>query len=75
MGAHVPDDPATAWTPRPVSGWARLAGWVIGVPLVLLIAALFLALLGCVATFVYMALLFEMALVAPVVLVAHALLR
>jgi hypothetical protein len=33
------------------------------------------ALLGCVATFVDLTLLFEMAVVAPVVLVVHALVR
>ena len=38
-------------------------------------AVLMLALLGCLATFVYLALLFEAALLAPVVLVVNALVR
>jgi hypothetical protein len=50
-------------------------GWALGIPLLAVFAVLMLALLGCLAAFVYLALLFEAALLAPVVLVVNALVR
>jgi len=75
MGAHLPDDPAAAWTPIRPSFWYRMLGWVIVVPLLGIMAVLMLALFGCLLAFVYLALLFEAMLLAPVVLVVHALVR
>jgi Zn-dependent protease with chaperone function len=64
------------------SGWTRprtVFGWVVGAPfvavLMAIVALLLLALLGCVAALIYLALLFEMLLLAPPVIVVHILLR
>jgi Zn-dependent protease with chaperone function len=75
MGAHLPDDPAEPWSPARRRWWHHVLGWAIGIPLLAVFAVLMLALLGCLATFVYLALLFEAALLAPVVLVVNALVR
>jgi hypothetical protein len=75
MGAHLPDDPAEAWSPAPRRWWHHVLGWALGIPLLAVFAVLMLALLGCLAAFVYLALLFEAALLAPVVLVVNALVR
>jgi hypothetical protein len=50
-------------------------GWVIAIPLLAIMAVLMVALFGCLLAFVYMALLFEAMLLAPIVLVVHALVR
>ena len=65
---------------RPPRAWPRnplvLAGSVVlAVVLVAILLVLFLMLLGCLATMIYLALLFEMLLLAPPVIVVHLLLR
>jgi Zn-dependent protease with chaperone function len=64
------------------SGWTRpqtLFGWVVGVPfaaiLIVIVGVLLLMLLGCVAAMIYLALMFEMMLLAPPVVIVHTLLR
>jgi len=75
MGAHLSADPtASVARYRPGRGMTALA-WVIGVPLVALLAVLFLLLFLCLAALIGMALLFELALVLPVVYLSHGLLR
>ena len=75
MGAHLPDDPDAAWTPTRPSLWYGVLGWVIAIPLVAIIAVLMLGVFGCLLAFLYLALLFEAMLLAPLVLVVHALVR
>jgi hypothetical protein len=64
------------------TGWTKprtLFGWLVGVPFVVILMAivgvLLLMLLGCVAALIYLALMFEMLLLAPPVLIVHTLLR
>jgi hypothetical protein len=80
MGARLaPDGDGDAAAParaRPTASPAVMAlGWAIGIPLVALIAVLFVALFLCLGALIYLALLFELALVAPFVAIAHALLQ
>ena len=50
-------------------------GWVVGIFLSLVMAALFLLLFSCLASLIYLAFLIEMLLLVPIVAIAHALLR
>jgi hypothetical protein len=74
MGATV-----TVGAARPARRRAGLlltaVGWVVGVVLLAVMLVLFVCLFGCLAAFVYLAIMFELALVAPLVLLSHALLR
>ncbi len=49
--------------------------WVVGLILLAVMLVLFVCLFGCLAAFVYLAIMFELALVAPLVALSHALLR
>jgi len=77
MGAYVEADPAA-----PIPGLKphfnpalKALGWVVGILLMAVMALLFLALLGCLASLIYLAILFEALLLVPIVAIAHALLR
>jgi hypothetical protein len=48
---------------------------VVGILLLAVMALLFLALFGCLASLIYLAILFEALLLVPIVAIAHALLR
>jgi Zn-dependent protease with chaperone function len=77
MGAYVEADPAAplpALRPHFHSALKAL-GWVVGILLMAVMALLFLALLGCLASLIYLAILFEALLLVPIVAIAHALLR
>ncbi|HET6949719.1 MAG TPA: M48 family metalloprotease [Acidimicrobiales bacterium] len=76
MGARVPDDPGERWSAKPeVSPVMKALGWVVGILLTAIIAVLMLILVQLVLGMIYMALMFELALLAPLVLASHALLR
>ena len=47
----------------------------MGILVTAVIAVLFLALFGCLASLIYLAILFEALLLVPIVAIAHALLR
>jgi Zn-dependent protease with chaperone function len=77
MGAYVQADPAA-----PIAGLEphynpalKALGWVVGILLTVVIAVLFVALFGCLASLIYLAILFEALLLVPLVAIAHALLR
>jgi Zn-dependent protease with chaperone function len=77
MGAYVQADPAA-----PIPGLKphfhpalKALGWVVGILLLAVMALLFLALFGCLASLIYLAILFEALLLVPIVAIAHALLR
>jgi len=77
MGAYVQADPAA-----PIRGLEphynpalKALGWVVGILLTAVIAVLFVALFGCLASLIYLAILFEALLLVPLVAMAHALLR
>ena len=77
MGAYVQADPAA-----PIRGLEphynpalKALGWVVGILLTAVIAVLFVALFGCLASLIYLAILFEALLLVPLVAIAHALLR
>jgi Zn-dependent protease with chaperone function len=72
MGAKIEPAPAR---PRPRSRWGVAASWILGVTLIAILAVLFLMIVACLAALIYIALLFEFLLLAPIVLVVHALLR
>src|SRR5262245_56182980 len=77
MGAYVEADPAA---PIPelqphFNPALKALGWVVGILLMAVIGVLFLALFGCLASLIYLAILFEALLLVPIVAVAHALLR
>lgn len=79
LGAQLearPHQPLRRRAPTP--HWSPLvtvAGWVVGVVLLAIVLVLFLALLACLAALIYLALLFELLLVAPPVVLVHVLLR
>jgi Zn-dependent protease with chaperone function len=77
MGAYVEADPAAPIPgPKPQFNPALKAlGWVVGILGMVVIGVLFLALFGCLASLIYLAILFEALLLVPIVAVAHALLR
>jgi Zn-dependent protease with chaperone function len=77
MGAYVRADPNA-----PIPGSkphfnpaTRTFGWVVGIVMMAIMGVLFLCLFGCLAGFIYLAFLFEMMLLVPIVAIAHALLR
>ena len=77
MGAYVRADPNA-----PIPGLKphfnpalRAFGWVVGILLLVVFGLLFLALLGCLASLIYLTFLIEMLLLVPIVAIAHALLR
>ena len=77
MGAYVQADPAA-----PIRGLEphhnpalKALGWVVGILLTAVVAVLFVALFGCLASLIYLAILFEALLLVPLVAIAHALLR
>ena len=77
MGAYVQADPAA-----PIRGLEphynpalKALGWVVGILLTAVVAVLFVALFGCLASLIYLAILFEALLLVPLVAMAHALLR
>jgi Zn-dependent protease with chaperone function len=77
MGAYVRADPNA-----PIPGLkphfnpaTRTFGWVVGILMMVIMGVLFLCLFGCLAGFIYLAFLFEMMLLVPIVAVTHALLR
>ncbi len=77
MGAYVRADPAApvpGTKPTFGPGMTTL-GWVVGIFLSLVMAALFLLLFSCLASLIYLAFLIEMLLLVPIVGIAHALLR
>ena len=77
MGAYVEADP-TAPIPRlkpQFNPALKALGWVVGILGMAVIGVLFLALFGCLASLIYLAILFEALLLVPIVAVAHALLR
>jgi Zn-dependent protease with chaperone function len=74
MGAAVAADRDRP--PRRRAGLLLTAiGWVVGLVLLAVMLVLFVCLFGCLAAFVYLAIMFELALVAPLVLLSHSLLR
>jgi Zn-dependent protease with chaperone function len=72
MGATI--EPARA-RPRPRSRLGVAASWIVGVLLMAIIAVLFLMILACLAALIYIVLLFELLLLAPIVLGVRALVR
>jgi Zn-dependent protease with chaperone function len=77
MGAYVEGDPAAplrALEPH-FNPALKALGWVVGILLMAVMALLFLALLGCLASLIYLAILFEALLLIPIVAIAHGLLR
>ncbi len=73
MGATVArPDRRRPWRPGLLLG---ALGWVVGLVLLAVMLVLFVCLFGCLAAFVYIAIMFELALVAPLVALSHALLR
>ena len=72
MGARIESAPARA---RPRSRFGVAASWIVGVILMAILAVLFLMILACLAALIYIALLFELLLLAPIVLGVHALMR
>lgn len=68
---RTPDaSPKPSWSPLVLG-----AGWVLGLTLGAVLLVLFLMLFALVAGLIYLALLFELALLAPPVALVHALLR
>jgi Zn-dependent protease with chaperone function len=77
MGAFVradPNAPISALEPH-FNPALKAFGWVVGILLLVVFGLLFLALFGCLASLIYLAFLFEMLLLVPIVGIAHALLR
>jgi Zn-dependent protease with chaperone function len=73
MGATVArPDRRRPWRPGLLLG---ALGWVVGLVLLAVMLVLFVCLFSCLAAFVYIAIMFELALVAPLVALSHALLR
>jgi Zn-dependent protease with chaperone function len=74
LGATVAADPDTPHRRRAGVLFTALS-WVVGLVLLAVLLVLFVCLFGCLAAFVYLAIMFELALVAPLVALSHALLR
>jgi Zn-dependent protease with chaperone function len=77
MGAYVQADAAAPIPGRKphFNPALKVLGWVVGILLMAVIAVLFVALFGCLASLIYLAILFEALLLVPIVAIAHALLR
>ena len=75
MGAYVRADPNAPGVTPHFNAAAKTVAWVFGILLTAIIGVLFLCLFGCLAGFIYLAFLFEMMLLVPIVAIAHALLR
>lgn len=75
MGAQLQTRPEQPVRPRTWSPLVIAAGWVVGLVLVAIILVLFLLIFACLAGLIYLALLFELALLAPPVILVHVLLR
>ncbi len=74
MGAYVQADPIRGLEPH-YNPALKALGWVVGILLTAVIAVLLVALFGCLASLIYLAILFEALLLVPLVAIAHALLR
>jgi Zn-dependent protease with chaperone function len=60
---------------RPKNPVTLAAVWAIGLVLGAILVVLFLMILACISAMIYLALIFEMALLAPPVIIVHVLLR
>jgi hypothetical protein len=77
MGAQLEADRDPA-RPSPSPRFSPLlvaAGWIFGLTLLAVLLVLFVMLLALLGALIYMALLFELALLAPPVILVHVLLR
>jgi hypothetical protein len=75
MGAQLAAEPDASPRPPRAGPLGIAAAWVVGLLLGAIILVLLLALVACVGAMIYLALMFELLLLAPLVALVHVLVR